>query len=50
MLDIYARSLLEATRVGTNDRQDPETKKRLAKEAAQEAILERIWRRRPYWL
>ncbi|MET1415241.1 hypothetical protein ABVF61_23410 [Roseibium sp. HPY-6] len=50
MLDIYARSLLEATRVGNTDRQDPETKKRLAKEAAQEAILERIWRRRPYWL
>ncbi|WP_299471196.1 hypothetical protein [uncultured Roseibium sp.] len=50
MLDIYARSFLEATRVDTTERQDPATKKRLAKEAAQEAILDRIWRRRPYWL
>ncbi len=50
MLDIYARSFLEATRTSANDRQDPNTKKRLAREAAQEAILGRIWRRRPYWL
>jgi hypothetical protein len=49
MLDIYARSLLEATRSSGNEQQDPRTKRRLAQEAAEKEQAARIWWRRPYW-
>ena len=46
MLDIYARSLLEATRSSRNDEQDPQTRKRLARDAAQKEQAERKQKRR----
>ncbi|WP_156958893.1 hypothetical protein [Labrenzia sp. DG1229] len=50
MLDIYARSFLEATRSSKNDQLDPRTKKRLAQEAAQKEQAARLWWRPPYWV
>lgn len=50
MLDIYARSLLEATRSSSAETMDPRTKRRLAQERNREEQAARVWWRRPYWV
>ncbi|GAA0782139.1 hypothetical protein [Roseibium denhamense] len=50
MLDIYARSFLEASRFTPSTRIDPRTQRHLDKDAEKRERHTRLWRRGPYWI
>jgi len=49
MLEIYARSFLEASRFSSNTRPHPHTQRHLDAETAKRERHARLWWRRPYW-
>jgi hypothetical protein len=50
MLNIYARSFLEASRFTANTRPAPSTQQHLDRQSAQRKQHTRLWLRPPYWI